>query len=194
MHELPQNDQALIAEYLAGRPAAFDQLYEKYRLPLYGYLHRLANDPAGVDDLFQQTWLKILEALPRYRDEQRFGAWAFRIAHNAAMDRFRRRGEEHTELTGEVVETVADPAGDTLGRLAEEELKRGVAAAIEQLAPEQKEVLLLRQQGLAFKEIAEVQQTGINTVLGRMHYAVRHLRRRLAGWDDEARTGGKESA
>jgi DNA-directed RNA polymerase specialized sigma24 family protein len=59
-----------------------------------------------------------------------------------------------------------------------------VAAAVAEvtaaLAPEQREVLLLRQQGVSFREIAEIQQTNINTVLGRMHYAVKHLRRRLA--------------
>ena len=62
------------------------------------------------------------------------------------------------------------------------ELAKALQSAADSLADDQKEVFLLRQEGLSFKEIAEVQKCSINTVLGRMQYALRNLRKQLAEW------------
>ena len=69
-----------------------------------------------------------------------------------------------------------------LKRIIKEELNNALNKAIEQLSPVQKEVLLLRKQGIPFKDIADIQQTSINTVLGRMHYAVKKLKTLLREW------------
>lgn len=182
-YDEPERDWELISAYLSGSMTAFDQLYEQYRLPLFSYLHRLVGNPGEVDDLFQQTWTKALEALPRYRHEQKFPSWLFRIAHNAAMDRFRRH-TEHTELDASIEETLADPQPGTLEQLTGYELKQELAVAMTRLSPEQQEVILLRQQQISFKDIAIIQNSNLNTVLGRMHYAVKHLRRQLAHWQE----------
>lgn len=184
MSERPETDHELIAAYVGGDAAAFDRLYARYRLPLYGYLNRLVHgDAATVDDLFQQTWSRILDALPRYRDEQRFLSWSFRIAHNAAMDHYRGAAKGVVELSDEVAAVVPDEQMRTAWeQLAGDELREALAEGISRLAAEQREVVLLRQQGLSFQEIADVQRSPLNTVLGRMYYAVRHLRRHLAAW------------
>jgi len=182
MHDVPESDHDLIAAYLEGDAGAFDRLYERNRLPLYGYLNRLVQaDAAAVDDIFQQVWTRILDALPRYHDEQRFLSWCFRIAHNVAMDHYRRVPKAETELTDEMAEALPDGQARTAWeRLADDELRNALADGIGRLAPEQRDVVALRQQGLSFQEIADLQRCPLNTVLGRMHYAVRHLRRHLA--------------
>lgn len=171
-------DSELIKRCREGDTGAFDELYQRCRLPLYSYLNRLVPGRSHVaDDLFQQTWVKVLENLDRYSEQQRFVSWLFRIAHNVAVDHLRK------ELRHEMVEVTEATAVDESVPWAAMD-RQVIAAAVEQvtagLAPEQREVLLLRQQGISFREIAEMQQTNINTVLGRMHYAVKHLRRRLA--------------
>lgn len=173
-------DSELIKRCRHGDTRAFDELYQRCRLPLYSYLNRLVPGRSHVaDDLFQQTWVKMLENLDRYNEQQRFVSWLFRIAHNVAVDHLRK------DLRHEMVEVTETTAVDE--SLPWEAMDRQIlAAAVEQvmasLAPAQREVLLLRQQELSFREIAEIQQTNINTVLGRMHYAVKHLRRRLAAY------------
>ena len=175
-------DHELIARYLAGEETAFEQLYHRYRLPLYAFLNGLvAGRRAVADDLFQQTWIRALDALPGYRHESRFFPWLVRIAHNLAMDFFRAPAQSRRVEAPEELETIAGPAAESepWEGLASDEFRATLELAIAQLSVEQREVLLLRRQGMPFKEIARLQDTGINTVLGRMHYAITHLRRQL---------------
>ena len=182
MHEGTVPDHELIARYLDGEAPAFEELYRRYRLPLYAFLNELvAGRRAVADDLFQQTWIRALDALPGYRHESRFFPWLVRIAHNLAMDFFRAPAQSRLVEAPEELETIAGPATEPepWEILADAEFRAALERAIAQLSLEQREVLLLRRQGMPFKEIASLQDTNINTVLGRMHYAVAHLRRQL---------------
>jgi RNA polymerase sigma-70 factor (ECF subfamily) len=133
-----------------------------------------------VDDLFQQTWIRVLDNLGRYEHRQRFISWLFRIAHNLVVDHVRRHARR--EMV-EVDDRLADESvGDAWEDMDRETLLRAVAKGAETLSPEQQEVLALRQQGVPFREIAEIQDASINTVLGRMHYAVKRLRRMLCDY------------
>ena len=86
-------DAILIKEYLAGNDRAFTVLYERYKGLLYSYLNRLLdNDRPSADDLFQQTWIKVIDQLAHYEDRQQFSAWLLRIAHNLTIDWFRKCG------------------------------------------------------------------------------------------------------
>jgi RNA polymerase sigma-70 factor, ECF subfamily len=175
-------DHELIYDYLGGKEASFEQLYRRYRLPLYGFINGLVPGRRAVaDDLFQQTWVRVLDALPEYRDQSRFFPWLARIAHNLAMDFFRASAQSRQVDAPENLEAVAGPAegGEPWQDWADGEFRVRLERAIDQLSVEQREVLLLRRQGVPFKEIAGIQGTGINTVLGRMHYAVNRLRRQL---------------
>jgi len=181
MDERQTPDHELIRQYLDGDAVAFDCLYNRYRRPLYAYLNRLLpGQTALADDLFQKTWLRMLDAFPRYREQERFIAWMFRIAHNLAMDEFRAgTGVAESVCPDDLAELPAAGAEAPWTNLAHEELADLVDRAVAELAPEQREVFMLRQQDLSFKDIARVQNTGINTVLGRMHYAVSRLRQLL---------------
>jgi RNA polymerase sigma-70 factor (ECF subfamily) len=178
------NDLKLIRRCQKGDQRAFEELYGRYRLQLYSYLGKLVpRDTHLVDDLFQQTWIRVLDNLDRYEHRQKFISWLFRIAHNLVIDHVRRHSRrEMMELDERLADEDAEEAWEGLDR---ETLLQAVAQATADLSPEQQEVLALRQQGIPFREIAEIQNASINTVLGRMHYAVKRLRRILSDYVTE---------
>jgi len=178
------DDRDLIARYLHdGDAASFNLLYGRYRRQLYAHLNRLlAGRQAVADDVFQQTWIRIIRQLPRYRDREKFLAWAMRIAHNLAMDHYRRTRHESPQEDFDQREAFS-PGGDEPWRnLDRSELGRALDGCIAKLCPEQREVFLLRQDDVPFREIAVIQECSINTVLGRMQYALRNLQKCLSGW------------
>jgi RNA polymerase sigma-70 factor, ECF subfamily len=176
------DDRELIARYLDDDDAAsFNQLYERYRKQLYAYLNRLLSGQQAVaDDLFQQSWIRVVRQLPHYRHREKFLAWLMRIAHNLAMDHYRRSRHESPQEDFDNREWFS-PSGDEPWRHIERsELGRILDGCIAKLTPEQREVFLLRQEEVAFREIAGIQDCSINTALGRMQYALRNLQRCLA--------------
>lgn len=170
-------DNELIQRWLNGDEAAFGMLYQRYRRPLYAYLNRLADGNTHLaDDLHQQVWARALDNFERYRDHDRFLSWLFRIARNLAVDYFRRRQTAGEEELDAPVPDERETVAESLDR---DRLSQALEEAIRTLGPDQREVVELRRNGVPFKEIAAIQQVSINTVLGRMHYAVRRLRETL---------------
>ena len=179
-------DAVLIERFLRGEESAFEALYNRYRRQLYAFLNNLIGPGAECDEVFEETWLKVIDKLPGYKDDGRFGAWLFRVGRNQFYDRLRRNRHERENLSLDVEEPpqVAAPAGYGPGeRMELNEVERLVNAAVAELPEELRETFLLRQQGVAFKEIAEIQQCSINTALSRMQYALRALRKALSEID-----------
>lgn len=178
------SDEELILAYLEGDSDSFTVLYERYKRPLYAYLNRMLGNHAQSDDVFQQTWIRVVRRLGEYESKQKFFAWLTMIAHNLAIDQFRREKKSAELPLDDENVAVSEPVThtDPWMRMHNRELGKALREAAEGLAEEQKEVFLLRQEGLSFKEIAEVQNCSINTVLGRMQYAVKNLRKRLNEW------------
>lgn len=175
-------DGDLIQQYLNGDESAFTHLYQRYRKPVYGYLNGiLPNQVHTVDDIFQQTWVRVIDRLPRYRERGTFVSWVFRIAHNLAMDHFRR---ERRFCPDDQSERRADPAQLPAERRHAEELQAALEQAVGDLPPEQREVVRLRQCGVPFGDIADIQGVGLNTALARMHYAVKRLKKELSDFSD----------
>ena len=181
-----EDEAALIKNYLQGNQEAFQHLYERYRKPLYGYLNRLLDNSTLVDDLYQKTWMKVISNLGKYRENQKFSAWLFRIAHNTAMDHFRALGTAKRFTVDESVEpeTLADARDNPIQNMDRAELAASVKSALPHLPAAQREVFLLRQEGVSFREIAAIQGASINTVLGRMRYALQKLRQLLSEWQE----------
>ena len=182
------DDNTLIQEYLSGNDGAFTMLYERYKSLLYSYLNRLLDgDRSTADDLFQQTWIKAVDQLAKYEDRQQFHSWLLRIGHNLTIDHFRKCGRLGQYEAGSLddEESAIEPAGhdnEPWRGMHREELEKAVAAAVGELSPELREVFLLRNEEVPFREIAEIQNCSINTVLARMQYALKKLRKSLADW------------
>ena len=175
-------DMVLIKAYTAGNERAFEILYRRYRKQLYGYLYNLMSGNASeAEEVFEETWIKVVDKLPSYRDQGKFSAWLFRVARNIFLDTMRRNKRSALPLESGDLPDVPDWSSRPEKELEERETAAVIAEALNQLPVDQKEVFLLRQQELSFKEIAEIQACPVNTVLGRMHYAVRNLKKLLTG-------------
>lgn len=177
------SDIELIETYLDGDSSGFDILYERYKRRLYSYLNRLMpTRGALVDDVFQQTWIKVLRRLPKYKDTERFQAWLTRIAHNVAVDHFRKEKNEVLLEDTEKSKLFAAVGNEPWRDLDNSELGKAIEGCLAKLPDEQREVFVLRQDEVSFKEIARLQRCSINTALGRMQYALRNLRNCMGSW------------
>ncbi len=184
-------DETLVSTYVeTGDERAFRILVERHQERVFGFLLGMMRDREVANDLFQETFVRVLSALRKQRgsyDQQgRFLGWVLRIARNAALDHLRSRKKwQDVAVSSEEDEASFwerlpddEPLGDEL--LLHSERHAFLDACIEQLPPEQREVLLLRHEGdLTFREIAELTECSINTALGRMRYALMNLRRMM---------------
>jgi len=177
----PVADDVLIAAAKNGDERALEMLFERYRRPVYAFISRMLNgDSMTADDVFQDLWIKVMNKLSAYREDGKFAAWLFRIARNQVLEHFRR--EKSRSKIGRVTEDGELPEMMTnsespVSALAEKELSEKLEQLLKELPPETKEVFIMRQNNLSFKEIAEKTNVSINTALGRMRYAIQNMRR-----------------
>ncbi len=169
-------EQNYIDRCRCGDGSAFGPLIRPYRRQLFSYLFKLSGDRIQSEDLFQETLIKTWRGIKNYSERQKFSSWLFTIAHNAAMDHLRIRKKERV-FQSEAIEEVLSRE-DPLGSLIEKETKQMIDGAINILSDKQKNVLLLRLYGeMSFKEISDLTNEGVNTVLSHMHYAVKKLKK-----------------
>ena len=180
------SDEELFSRHRSGDASSFEELLERYRRPLYTVIRRMVRDSREAEDIFQETFCRVLRSQERFDAKRRFSSWIYAIATNLCRDYWRRQGRETVTADGEPPE-VAGP-GDPEAESSDGEIRMAVETAVARLPVEQREVFLLREYGgLTFKEIAEVTQSNLNTVLGRMHLAVKKLRAELLGFQEALR-------
>lgn len=175
------SDESLMLAWAAGDGAAFETLYGRHRLRLYRFLLRQLRDGALADELFQDVWQKVVAARQGWRPEAMFATWLYRIAHNRLADHWRAL-QHRPPAPGDADERTARvPDPDTPERqLSDFEQRRQLQLALDELPPEQREVLLLRlEQELTLEEIGEITGVGRETVKSRLRYAMDKLRARL---------------
>lgn len=172
-------DRDLVLAARTGSVDAFNRLVSRWEKRVYNYLLRLVRDREEALDLSQETFLKAWRHLGRLEDPERFRQWLFRIAHNEAFSRFRR---ERPEVEDDGSERPSGQAVAVAGSAVYPlELELAVAAALEQLPPEQREVVVLKvYQGFKFEEIAQIQSAPVSTVKSRLYAALDQLRNVLA--------------
>lgn len=175
------SDNDLLQQYRVGCVQALEQLVERYRKPLFGFILNMIGRREEADDVFQEVWFRAIKSLDRYRND-RFLSWLFRIARNLLIDRYRGRKplvslEGENDAGAALQDVIPDSGRSAAEWAADREVARRVAAAVATLPAEQKEVFLMRVEGdLGFKEIARIQRVSINTALARMQYALAKLR------------------
>ncbi len=178
------DERTLIKSYLGGHQSSLQILIERHKQKLYSYLMIMVRNRELADDIFQDTFLKIINTLKsgNYKEEGKFIQWAMRIAHNLVIDHFRKQKKlpvaESKNENFDIFDTIrlTDPSVEE--QMVIDQIHSDVKKLVEFLPEEQKEVLFLRcYAGLSFKEIAEQTDVSINTALGRMRYAVLNLRK-----------------
>lgn len=178
------HDAGLMLRYRDGDAAAFSALYAQYKGPLYRYLLRHVRNAGAASDLFQEVWSHLIATRARYQPRAKFATFLFHIAHNCAMDFFRRDLNLRRTLTLEpdAAQFEAEvPEHQRPDRVAEYgEQQSALLAAVAALPAEQREAFLLREEsGLSLEEIARVTDVPVETAKSRLRYAVRKLQHSL---------------
>jgi RNA polymerase sigma-70 factor (ECF subfamily) len=181
---LPTHDA--IARLRRGDLDGLAELLPQYQLRLYRFLLRIVQDPALAEDLFQQTWLRVVEKISLYEGRRPFDSWLFSVAHNLAVDHLRRRRGVSLDDSGESGQAPVDrlPArgDDPLERVLEYERAAILAEAMQLLPVIHREVLTLRfEEGMPLEQIAEVAAIPLSTVKSRLHRAIENLRKEVEG-------------
>jgi len=178
------DDDTLMARVQARDQAAFGRLVDRHLDPLHGYLTRLTRSPADADELAQEAFLRLWQRADSYRPGTvRLTTWLHRIAHNAAVDRLRRRRGETAARSDEgsaVAAEPVDPAPDPEDLAAAAQTGRLLERAIAALPANQRAALLLCQvQGFSNREAADILGQSVRGVESLVARARRSLRAAL---------------
>jgi RNA polymerase sigma-70 factor (ECF subfamily) len=180
------SDTTLIAEFTSGNSNSFSILLHRYQKRVYGFIYSKVHDPDLADDIFQDTFIKVVKnlRLGKYNDEGRFLSWVIRIAHNLIMDHYRkikRLPKHESKIENfDVLDRLVEQNSSIEESMIGTQIHADLSLLIEELPDSQKEVLRMRLfQDMSFKEIGEQTGVSINTALGRMRYAVINLRKMI---------------
>lgn len=178
-----KDDAKLVRAYIEGCEEAFEVLVNRHKDKVFTTILFIVKDRDLSEDLLQDVFIKAIHTLKggKYNEDGKFKAWLCRIAHNMAID-FYRKNQRNPLVTIEERSNIANDLDFSEDSIEKEKIdldtKNKLHALIEQLPQNQKEVLVMRHfSGLSFKEIAEETGVSINTALGRMRYALLNLRK-----------------
>ena len=177
--------EELALSYADGDNRAFDLLLLRNQSKLFSYILFVVHDRDTAEDIFQETFVKVITRLQegRYMVSGKFGAWIMRIAHNAIMDWYRDQAALRTVDTSADNDLSKLPGADLYegnieNHYVNSQVMTDVRRLLDALPPMQREVVYMRfYQQLSFKEIADSTDVSINTALGRMRYALLNMRR-----------------
>ena len=168
-----QDEQLIIYDVKNGNKEKFGLLIEKYQDSLFTFILYSVKDEGNAKDILQETFIKALKEINKYKEEGKFKAWLWTIARNKVMD-FYRKANKIVPLEEETVKQKDETSKNDLGAIELYHIK----SLIENLPPEQKEVILMRQY-LSFKEIAAVLDCPLGTVLARLNRAIKKIQKSL---------------
>ena len=184
-------DQEVVQRARAGHDSAYRELLHRYQRPVFSLIYRMVRDRAMAEDLAQETFVKVLNALDSYRPEFKFSSWIFKIANNATIDYLRRRQIEALSIHGhpdattprnqeETAIQLADKAETPLQTVEARELGSLIEQAIGKLRPEYQACIVLRHiEDRPYEEIAEILDLPLGTVKTYIHRARAELKEAL---------------
>src|SRR3954467_380120 len=196
LFNLPDADVVALAQQ--GRDSAFRELIRRYERPVFSLIYRMVRDRELAEDLAQDTFIKVLNHIDRYRPEFKLSSWLFKIANNVAIDHLRRRqldtvsidGSPHAETADAIEATSFDIVGQqesALDEMEARELGSSIEQAIAKLRPEYRSCIMLRHvEGRSYEEIAATLDLPLGTVKTYIHRARHELRRALEHLKDES--------
>ncbi len=185
MNTIQLSDSELVSLYIAGNENAFELLVKRHKNKVFTTILLIVKDTYTAEDLLQDTFIKAIHTMKsgRYNEEGKFSSWICRIAHNLAIDYFRKEKRNPTiemEDGSNVFNTLAFAEESIESLQIKEDTHKRLRELIQQLPEAQKEVLIMRHYAdMSFQEIAETTGVSINTALGRMRYALINLRKKM---------------
>jgi len=182
--EQREHDAEIIRRIQAGESEAYRELVTKYQQKVYGVVWGMVQNPEDAREITQEAFIKAFKSLDRFRFDASFYTWLYRITVNLTID-FRRRaskrwadqfdeGRLHKDEAGEVALPHLDASPGK--RLERKRLAEQIQAAIDQLPPDQRTAIILREiEGLSYREIAETMECAEGTVMSRLFYGRKKL-------------------
>jgi RNA polymerase sigma-70 factor (ECF subfamily) len=177
-------DAILVDNYVKGDENALSILINRHQSKIYGYIYSKVSDRDVTEDIFQETFFKVIHTLKSkkyYNEEGKFLSWVLRIASNLIIDKFRNDkkmplNRDTDELL--IFSRITDDSLNIERRLIKNQVEIDIKTIIEKLPHDQKEVIMMRYfLDMSFKEIADFTGVSVNTTLGRMRYAITNLRK-----------------
>ncbi len=178
-----QTDATLVRKYIDGDENSLEILILRHKQRIYNFIYSKVLNRDVTEDIFQDCFIKVIRTIKKgkYNEEGKFLPWVMRIAHNLVIDHFRknkRMPKFQSRNDFDIFDVISDGANSIETEMIQSQVYSDVAALIEELPDDQREVLLMRlYKEMSFKEIAEDTGVSINTALGRMRYALINMRK-----------------
>lgn len=179
------SDSQLISLYKNGNEEAFEVLIKRSKSKIYTTIYLIVKDSCVAEDLLQETFIKVINTIKsgKYNEEGKFLPWVLRIAHNLAIDFFRKEKRYPTvmmEESSNIRNTLLFSEDSIESLQIKKDTHTLLRRLIQELPDAQKEVLIMRHyMQMSFQEIAQATDVSINTALGRMRYALINLRKKM---------------
>lgn len=179
-----QEDRDLMLAYARGDAPAFDKLYAIHSQALYRFVKNSCASEALAHELYQDIWMRVINARTSYSPKAPFRAWLYRIARNRLTDHYRQQSRIDTHETAEDPDAMASQVSPLVTTPLSPELVASLSQqneildkALLQLPAAQREAVLLRHiVGMSVKEVAEMMDQGVETVKSRLRYGTAKLR------------------
>ena len=179
------SDAQLVSNYILGEEIALSVLINRHQARLYGFIFSKIQDRDATEDVFQDTFIKVIRTLKRgnYNEQGKFLPWVMRIAHNLVIDYFRKNNRMPKFRNNgdfDIFSVISDESPNAESKIVENQIADQVRILLEELPEDQKAVIKMRiYQDMSFKEISENTGVSINTALGRMRYGLINLRKMI---------------
>lgn len=185
-------EKELIQRAQKGNTIAAEQLYARYHNRIFSYLWRMTQNRLLAEDAAQETFFKGIKGLKNYREKGTFKSWLFKIAYNEGLRILKKERKyfwqkpvnendnENIEVPWQSDGSPMNPTPLSDDVMIEKEQQRAMEAALARLPVKERQVVVLRiHEGLSFQEISTIMNCSINTSLGRMHNAVRRMKKMI---------------
>jgi RNA polymerase sigma-70 factor (ECF subfamily) len=179
------SDAQLVSLYQSNDERAFKMLVNRYKSKVYTTIYFIVKDRDLANDITQDTFFKLVDTIRKgkYKEDGKFKQWLLRMAHNMAIDSYRKTSRYHMVRENDefsIFDTLPLGVAGADVEMDKKDIRNKIREHIKQLPKEQKQVLIMRHfAGMSFQEIANTTGVSINTALGRMRYALLNLRKQL---------------
>ena len=178
------SDAECVRRLQRGETDAFELLVRRHEKTIFNLVYRMLGDYDEAAEISQEVFLSAFRAVGQFRGDANFSTWLYRIALNHASTRRKTLGTRQRKIMSiENADPLSDPQPDPSDVLEKKEIRERVQSALNQLDPEDAEVILLRDlQDIPYDEVARVLEIPIGTVKSRLHRARRALKSRLSSY------------
>jgi len=176
--------------FAQGDAGAFDRLYARHKGTVFRFIARSLPTRADAEEIFQEVWMKAIEARARYEPRAKFTTWIYAIAHHRLVDVWRKKGLSLVPLDGDedgedghaAIDPPGDAANEPFAQVSTREAMARFAAALDKLPPAQREAFLMKEEAeMSIADIAAATGSNEEAVKSRVRYATAKLREALDG-------------